>query len=129
MKWQNLILFYGLIFHYVYDFLGQSSVDRHLGFFHVLAIISSTAINIGVHISFQIRVFFFSRHSGESNGKEPACQWRRHKRHGFDFWVRKIPWRRGWWPTPVILPRDSHGQRNMRATVHGAAESGKTGAT
>ena len=22
---------------------------------------------------------------------EPACQCRRHKRHGFDLWVRKIP--------------------------------------
>ena len=27
-------------------------------------------------------------------GKEPACQCRRHKRHRFDPWVRKIPWRR-----------------------------------
>ena len=25
------------------------------------------------------------------SGKEPACQCRRHKRHGFDPWVRKIP--------------------------------------
>ena len=26
--------------------------------------------------------------------KYPACQCRRHKRHGFNPWVRKIPWRR-----------------------------------
>ena len=26
-------------------------------------------------------------------------------------WVRKIPWRRKWQPTPVVLPRNSHGQR------------------
>ena len=25
--------------------------------------------------------------------------------------VRKIPWRRKWQPTPVVLPRNSHGQR------------------
>ena len=25
--------------------------------------------------------------------KEPVCQCRRHKRHGFDSWVGKIPWR------------------------------------
>ena len=25
------------------------------------------------------------------------------KRHGFDSWVRKIPWRRKWQPTPVFL--------------------------
>ena len=38
----------------------HSSVDRHLGCFHVLAIINSAAVSIGVHVSFQIRVFFFS---------------------------------------------------------------------
>ena len=26
-----------------------------------------------------------------TSGKERACQYRRHKRHGFDPWVRKIP--------------------------------------
>ena len=29
-------------------------------------------------------------------------QWCR--RHGFDPWVRKIPWRRKWLPTPIFLP-------------------------
>ena len=24
-------------------------------------------------------------------------------------WVRKIPWRRAWQPTPVFLPGKSHG--------------------
>ena len=32
---------------------------------------------------------------------------------GFDTWVRKIPWRRKWQPTPVFLPRKSHGQRSL----------------
>ena len=27
--------------------------------------------------------------------------------------VRKIPWRKAWQPTPVFLPRDSHGQRSL----------------
>ena len=31
---------------------------------------------------------------GGTSGKEPACQCGRHKRHGFDPWVGKIPWRR-----------------------------------
>ena len=30
-------------------------------------------------------------------------------RPGFDPWVGKIPWRRKWQPTPVLLPRKSHG--------------------
>jgi len=46
-------------------------------------------------------------------GKEPACQCRRHKRRKFDAWVRKIPWRRAWQPTPVFLPGESHGQRSL----------------
>ena len=29
----------------------------------------------------------------------------------FDPWVRKIPWRRKWQPTPVFLSGKSHGQR------------------
>ena len=32
---------------------------------------------------------------------------------GFDPWVRKIPWRRAWQPTPVFLPEESHGQRSL----------------
>ena len=32
------------------------------------------------------------------------------RRPAFDPWVRKIPWRRKWQPTPVFLPRKSHGQ-------------------
>ena len=30
---------------------------------------------------------------GGASGKEPACQFRRHKRHGFNLWVGKLPWR------------------------------------
>ena len=30
---------------------------------------------------------------------------------GFDTWVGKIPWRRKWQPTPVLLPGKFHGQR------------------
>ena len=31
---------------------------------------------------------------------------------GFSLWVRKIPWRRKWQPTPVFLPGKSHGERS-----------------
>ena len=35
------------------------------------------------------------------------------RRHKFDPWVRKIPWRKTWQPTPVFLPGKSHGQRSL----------------
>ena len=31
----------------------------------------------------------------------------------FESWVRKIPWKRAWQPTPVFLPGKSHGQRSL----------------
>ena len=33
--------------------------------------------------------------------------------HGFDPWVGRMPWRRKWQPTPVLLPGKSHGQRSL----------------
>ena len=35
------------------------------------------------------------------------------RRPGFDPWVRKIPWRRAWLLTPVFLPGEFYGQRNL----------------
>ena len=53
-----------------------------------------------------------------ASGREPSCQSRRHKRHGFSPWVGKIPWRRKWQPTPVFFPGESHGQRGLAGVVH-----------
>ena len=39
-----------------------------------------------------------------------CLQWRR---HGFDPWVGKIPWKKEWLPTPVCLLGESHGQRSL----------------
>ena len=36
------------------------------------------------------------------------------RRPGFDPWVREIPWRREWQPTPVSLPGEFHGQEPGR---------------
>ena len=39
------------------------------------------------------------------------CLWLR--RHRFDSWVGKIPWRRKWKPTSGFLPGKSHGWRSL----------------
>ena len=59
---------------------------------------------------------------GGTSGKELACQCRRHKKCRFDPWVKKIPWRKAWHPTPLFLPGESHRQRRS-AAVHGVAQS------
>ena len=62
--------FYGwVVFHYIYIYIYHiffihSSVDGHLGCFHVLAIVNSAAMNIGAHVSFQ--TMFFSRYMPRS---------------------------------------------------------------
>ena len=45
-----------------------------------------------------------------------AQRWRvrlQYRRHMLDPWVRKIPWRRKWQPTPVFLPGKSHGPKSL----------------
>ena len=61
--------------------------------------------------------------SSSANGKGPTWQCRRLKRHGFSPWVRKIPSRRKWQPTSLLLPGESHGQRSLVSTVHRVAKS------
>ena len=50
---------------------------------------------------------------GGASGQEHTCQSSIWKRYGFDPWMGKIPWRRAWQLTPVFLPGESHGQRNL----------------
>ena len=47
---------------------------------------------------------------GGSDGKESTLKC---GRPGFDPWVRKMPWRREWQPTPIFLPGKFHGQRSL----------------
>ena len=69
--WMSNIPLYIWNFYYVkftmlkHIFFIHSSVDGHLGYFHVLAIVNSAAMNIGVHVSFWIMVF---------SGYMPSCR-------------------------------------------------------
>ena len=38
-------------------------------------------------------------------------------------WVGKIPWRRGWKPTPVFLPGNPMDRGAWQATAHSVAKS------
>ena len=50
-KWYSVVCMYHIFFI-------QSYVNEHLGCCHVLAIVNNAAVNIGIHVSFQIMVFF-----------------------------------------------------------------------
>ena len=64
---------------------------------------------------------------GGSVVKNSACWCRRHRRHGFDPWVGKIPCRSKWQPTAVFLPEKSHGQRRLTGySPWGSKESDTT---
>ena len=61
-------------------------------------------------------VFFFWTSLVAQMVKRPSTMW--------DIWVRslgrKIPWRRKWQPTPILLPRKSHGWRSLVQEEPGA---------
>ena len=59
------------------------------------------------YISFYFESFFPDR----SVGKESSCNAR--DTNEFNPWIKKIPWRREWQPTPVFLPGKPHGQRSL----------------
>ena len=67
-------------------------------------------------LSLETRALYSSRSSLGAlfaSGKVPTFQCRRHNRCRFDPWVGRIPWKRTRQPTPVLLPRESHGQRSL----------------
>ena len=61
---------------------------------------------------------------GGSRGKEPVCQCRRHKRHGFNPWVDNIPCSRKWQRNADFLPGKFHGQKEQDGLwIHGSTVS------
>ena len=61
--WTEMNIYYICVYHNIFVHL---SIDRHLGCFHVLAIINNAAVNIGVQASFQFSVFVPFRYTPRS---------------------------------------------------------------
>ena len=59
---------------------------------------------------------------GGTSGRETACRCRRLKGHGFDPWVRKIPWRRAWQPTPAFLAGESTKSTGSQKVRHDCSD-------
>ena len=60
---------------------------------------------------------------GGNSGKEHDCQCRRHKRHGFNPWFGKIPWRGHGNPLQYSCLDNPINRGAWQATVHRVAES------
>ena len=63
----------------------------------------SSDVRLGAHL---LEISLDERQPRWLKGKEFACR-------PFDPWVGKIPWRRKWQPTPVLLPGESHELRSL----------------
>ena len=57
------------------------------------------------------------------SGKQPSHQGKSRRRLKFHSWVRKIPWRMKWQPTPASLPGESRDRGGWQATVFGVTKS------
>ena len=113
----------------------HSSVDGYLGCVHVLGIGNSAAMNNGIHLSSSILVSsgylprsgialsyggfipsFLKESPYHLLGFPHSSASKKYTCNAGDlvrFLGREGPWRRRWQPTPVFLPRKSHGQRSL----------------
>ena len=84
-------------------------------------------------VTFRVRVSFsivvsqgiYGNFPGGSDGESVCLEC---GRPGSDPGVRKIPWRKKWYPTPVLLPGESNGWRSLVGySPLGGKESDTTG--
>ena len=89
-------------------------LNSFLFFFFVFMILFKQTIFLGYkdvcpYFPYWLQVNYHLSFTDGSDGKESAYSvetW-------LDLWVGKIPWRRKWQPTPIFLPRKSHGWRRL----------------
>ena len=96
------------------------ATDAHLGPHYLQMALAALPVSTSLQVPRQrdlhkrtslMRVLMVPK--GGLAGNEPSCQCRRHRRLRFDPPVWKIPWGREWQPTPILLPREFHGQRSL----------------
>ena len=109
-KWMNLLVCYFVLFEVLLRTVKKFRFIKCIILFGQWPSSSMTSETLNFRTIRHLRgldpgMSFNRGFPGGTNDKEPACQGRRYKRHGFDPWVRKIPWRRAQQPTPIfILP-------------------------
>ena len=79
-------------------------------------------INIIVHIQYMY-ILYKLGFPGGAIIKETAFQCRRHKRCGFDSWVRKIPWRRNGNPLQYSCLEIPMNRGDWQSTTHRVTKS------
>ena len=79
-------------------------------------------INIIVHIQYMY-ILYKLGFPGGAIVKETAFQCRRHKRCGFDSWIRKIPWRRNGNPLQYSCLEIPMNRGDWQSTTHRVTKS------
>ena len=89
----SYILFLNILFHYEYFIMN----------------IFTKNVCVWILLCYWEDIRGFWGFSGGTSGKEPAYECRSCKRPTFYPWVRKIPCRRAWQPTPTFLTGETPG--------------------